>query len=58
MEEIRNDLNKKARIKCGLEKDTYDVRDTKKHPGLEYVYDPKFKTIKDLKDFMILNLKH
>ena len=51
MEEIRNDLNKKARIKCGLDKDISDVRDQKKHPGLEYVYDPKFKTLKDLKDY-------
>ena len=51
MQQIKDDLNKKARVKCGLEKDTYDVRDRKKHPGLEYVYDPKFKTNEDLKNF-------
>ena len=51
MHEIKDDLNKKARIKCGLDKDGYDVRDRKKHPGLEYIYNPKFKTLKDLKDF-------
>ena len=51
MHEIKDDLNKKARIKCGLDKDVYDVRDRKKHPGLEYIYSPKFKTLKDLKDF-------
>ena len=51
MQQIKDDLNKKARIKCGLEKETYDVRDRKKHPGLEYVYDPKFKTNEDLKNF-------
>ena len=51
MNEIKEDLNKKARIKCGLDKDPYDIRDRKQHPGLEYVYNPKFKTQKDLKDF-------
>ena len=51
MQQIKDDLNKKARVKCGLEKDTYDVRDRKKHPGLDYVYDPKFKTNNDLKNF-------
>ena len=51
MQQIKDDLNKKARVKCGLEKETYDVRDRKKHPGLEYVYDPKFKTNNDLKNF-------
>ena len=51
MQQIRDDLNKKARIKCGLERDIYDVRDRKKHPGLEYIYNPKYKTLKDLKDF-------
>ena len=51
MQQKRDDLNKKARIKCGLDYDTYDVRDRKKHPGLEYIYDPKFKTSKDLKEF-------
>ena len=51
MQQIKEDLNKKARIKCGLDEYIYDVRDRKKHPGLEYVYNPKFKTKKDLKDF-------
>ena len=50
MQQIKDDLNKKARVKCGLEKDTYDVRDRKKHPGLEYVYDHKYKTNEDLKN--------
>ena len=49
--QIKDDLNKKARVKCGLNRDTYDVRDRKKHPGLQYIYDPKFKTIKDIKDY-------
>ena len=51
MSQIKDDLSKKARINCGLEENAYDVRDRKKHPGLEYIYDPKFKTVKDIKDF-------
>ena len=51
MQQIRDELYKKARIKCGLNEYIYDVRDRKKHPGLEYVYNPKFKTKNDLKNF-------
>ena len=51
MQQIKDDLNKKARVKCGLEQEVYDVRDRKNHPGLEYIYNPKYKTLKDLKEF-------
>ena len=44
-EEIKN-----ARIKCGLNPVTSDVRDLNKHPGLEYIYSPEHKTTKDLNE--------
>ena len=51
MQQIKDDLNKKARVKCGLEENIYDVRDRKNHPSLNYIYDPKFKTKNDLINF-------
>ena len=50
MEQIKKENNRNARIKCGLNPETSDVRDIKKHPGLEYVYNPIYKTKKDLND--------
>ena len=50
MEQIRKEKNRNARIKCGLNPEASDVRDIKKHPGLEYIYNPIYKTKKDLND--------
>ena len=50
IQQIKDDQLKNARIKCGLEPEFIDNRDLKKHPGLEYVYNPHFKTQKEIKD--------
>ena len=50
IQQIKDEKLKNARIKCGLEPEFVDNRDIKKHPGLEYVYNPNFKTQKEIKD--------
>jgi hypothetical protein len=50
IEQIKEEKLKNARIKCGLEPEFIDNRDLKKHPGLEYVYNPIFKTKKEIKE--------
>ena len=50
MEQIKNERIKNARIKCGLEPEMSDLRDLKKHPGLQYVYNPIFKTKKEINE--------
>ena len=49
IQQIKDAKLKNARIKCGLEPEFLDNRDIKKHPGLEYVYNPNFKTQKEIK---------
>ena len=46
--QIKDEMHKNARIKCGLEPIESDIKDTKHDPTLEYVYNPKHKTQKDL----------
>ena len=48
--QIKDEMHKNARIKCGLEPIESDIKDTKHDPTLEYVYNPKHKTQKDLID--------
>ena len=49
IQQIKDENLKNARIKCGLEPEFIDNRDLKKHPGLEYVYNPHYKTQKEIK---------
>ena len=48
--QIKDEMHKNARIKCGLEPIESEIKDTKHDPTLEYVYNPKHKTQKDLID--------
>ena len=50
IQQIRDENLKNARIKCGLDPETSDYRDIKKHPGLEYVDNPRYKTQKEIKE--------
>ena len=50
IQQIKDENLKNARIKCGLEPEFIDNRDLKKHPGLEYVYNPHYKTQREIKD--------
>ena len=50
IKQIKEEKTKNDRIKCGLEPEFTEIRDLKKHPGLEYVYDPVFKTKKEIKE--------
>ena len=50
IQQIKDEKLKNARVKCGLEPQFVDNRDIKNHPGLEYVYNPHFKTQREIKD--------
>ena len=50
IQQIKDEKLKNARINCGLKPEFVDNRDIKKHPGLEYIYNPTFKTQKEIKD--------
>ena len=50
IQQIKDEKLKNARVKCGLEPHFVDNRDIKNHPGLEYVYNPHFKTQREIKD--------
>ena len=47
---IKAEKHRLARIDCGLKDIEDDVRTSHKIPSLEYVYNPKHKTAKDIKD--------
>ena len=48
--EIKLEKHRAARIKCGLEPEEKDIKDSSKDPTLQYVYDPKHKTKRDLEE--------
>ena len=50
IQQIKEEKLKNARVKCGLKPEFVDNRDIKNHPGLEYVYNPIFKTQREIKD--------
>lgn len=50
MDQIKNKLHRESRIKAGLTEEEKDIKITDKDPTLEYVYNPKHKTAKDLQD--------
>jgi hypothetical protein len=50
MKQVKADNLKAARIKCGLKPENDDIKINNKDPSLTYVYSPKHKTKKDLKD--------
>ena len=51
MTQIHSEKNRKQREKCGLNPEVSDNRNnTKNPPSLEYIYDPKHKTKKDIDD--------
>ncbi len=48
--EIKAEKHRQARIACGLKEYEEETRPVHKIPTLEYVYDPKHKNAKDIKD--------
>ena len=48
--EIKLENHRAARIKCGLEPDEKDIKDSSKDPTLQYVYNPKHKTKGDIEN--------
>lgn len=67
IKQIKQENHEKAREKIGLLKDENDIRIKDKDPTLKFVYDPEFKTSKDLKQkykkenmdqFLRLNNRH
>ena len=50
IKQIKDEEHRKARIKCGLEPIETQIKDIHHDPTLEYVYNPKHKTKKDLDD--------
>ena len=49
IKEKKAQINKQARIKCGLKEIPEELRTQHKIPTLDYVYDPKHKSYKDIK---------
>lgn len=50
MKQIKKENHEIAREKIGLLKDEKDIKITDKDPGLNYVHNPEFKTLKDIKE--------
>ena len=48
IEQIKEERNRNARIKCGLSPNTSDNRNYKNAPSLNYIYNPKYKTKNEL----------
>lgn len=67
IKQIKKENHENARVKIGLLKEETDIKLSDKDPSLNYVYNPEFKTGKDLKhkykkenmeQFLKLNNKH
>ena len=50
IKEKKAQINKLARLKCGLKEIPEELRTQHKIPTLDYVYDPKHKSAKDIKE--------
>jgi hypothetical protein len=49
MKQKKDELHKISRINCGLKENEDDIKIKDKDPGLNYIYNPKHRTTKDLK---------